>query len=151
MSWTDLLSEKRVEALASDKAELDGLRSIVDRCFKDIKAAQASGLSHDQQFIIAYDAARNLSTMIVRASGYRAKQAGGYHRNIFAGLEAADSATFKTTADYFQICRVKRNDSEYSTAGGVTGANAHELVKKVTAFAAQVEAWIGARYPTLKK
>jgi hypothetical protein len=89
--------------------------------------------------------------MVVRAAGYRAKPYGGHHRNTFAGLEAADSAAFKTSADYFQICRTKRNDSEYSSAGGVTSANAQELIKKVVAFAVQVEAWITVKHPSLKK
>lgn len=142
-----MLREKRVEALGPTKPELDDLRTIVDRCFSDMKAG---GLSHEQKFIIAYDAGRTLSMMIVRAAGYRPKKFGG-HYNTFAGLEAADRAAFKEAADYFQICRVKRNDSEYSSAGGVTRENANELVKKVKAFAAQVEAWIAAKHPTLKK
>jgi hypothetical protein len=114
MSWTDLLRENRVEAMPTDKVELDDLRSIIDLRFKDIKAARAGGVSDEQQFIIAYDAARNLATMIVRAAGYRAKNTGGHHRNTFAALEAADRAAFKQAADYFQVCRMKRNDSEYS-------------------------------------
>lgn len=147
MSWTDLLNEKRVEALAADKSELDELRKIVERCFSDINAI---GLSHEQRFIIAYDAARTLSVMIVRAAGYRPKKIGG-HYNTFAALEAAGTAAFKAKADYFQICRMKRNDSEYGYAGGVTIANADEWVKEVKSFAAEAEAWIEAKHPTLTK
>jgi hypothetical protein len=38
---------------------------------------------------MAYDAARTLSLMIVRAEGYRPRSAGG-HYNTFLALEAAD-------------------------------------------------------------
>jgi hypothetical protein len=98
-----------VAAEPTSKSELDKLRSIVARCLSDINV---TGLSDEQRFIIAYDAARTLSLMIVRAEGYRPKKTGG-HFNVFAGLAVADAAAFKTTADYFQTCRMKRNAAEY--------------------------------------
>jgi hypothetical protein len=145
MSWTTLLGENRVAAEPSSKSELDNLRSIVARCFSDINAIN---LSEEQRFIIAYDAARTLSLMIVRAEGYRPKTFGG-HYNTFAGLEAADAVSFKATAAYFQICRMKRNDSEYGFASGTTSADANELIKAVTQFAADAEAWISSKHPGL--
>ena len=147
MSWITLLSENRVAVEPSSKSELDHLRSIVDRCFSDMHVV---GLSDEQRFIVAYDAARTLALMIVRAEGYRPKKFGG-HFNTFAGLQAADAAAFNTTGAYFQICRMKRNDSEYAMAGGITIAEADELVKSVTQFAIDVEGWISARYPGLNK
>jgi hypothetical protein len=62
MSWAKLLGDKRVAALPSSKAELDNLRSIVTRSLQD---AAAANLSADAQFVMAYDAARTLSLMIV--------------------------------------------------------------------------------------
>ena len=47
--------------------------------------------------------------------------------------------------------RLCRNDLEYNSACGNTQANAEELVKKVKAFAAEVEAWIDVNSPTLRK
>ena len=88
--------------------------------------------------------------MIVRAAGYRPKTFGG-HQNTFAGLEAADAATFKTTADYFQICRLKRHLSEYNFAGGVATNETEELVKSVKQFAIDAEAWISSHHPSLSK
>src|SRR5216684_3531463 len=63
MSWAKLLASNRVTQQPSAKAELDSLRSIVARCFSDVTA---KGLSTDARFIMAYDAARTLSVMIVR-------------------------------------------------------------------------------------
>jgi len=68
MSWAKLLASNRVTQQPSAKAELGSLRSIVARCFSDVTA---KGLSADARFIMAYDAARTLSVMIVRAAGYR--------------------------------------------------------------------------------
>jgi hypothetical protein len=147
MNWTTLLGEKRVAAEPSSKSELDNLRSIVARCLSDI---HVPGLSDEQRFIIAYDAARTLALMIVRAAGYRPKKVGG-HYNTFAALEAADAPAFHAIADYLQTCRMKRNDSEYDYAGGVTPHDADELVKLLTQFAADAEAWISSNHPGLRK
>jgi aspartate oxidase len=85
MSWAKLLSENRVTALVPNKAELDNLRSIVNRSLKDVTAA---GLSADARFVMAYDAARTLSLLIVRAAGYRPRSVGA-HYNTFLALEVA--------------------------------------------------------------
>lgn len=144
MSWTRLLANKTVTALPATKAELDKLRSIVTNRFKDIGAV---GLSADARFIMAYDAGRTLSVMIVRAAGYRPKMVGG-HYNTFVALEAADPA-FATMSAYLDGCRVKRNASEYDFSGGVSDTDAEGLLKTVRQFAIDAEAWIKTHHPSL--
>ena len=144
MSWAKLLADNRVTALPPSKVELDNLRSIVTRSLKDVTAA---GLSADARFVMAYDAARTLSLLVVRAAGYRPRTVGG-HYNTFLALEAADPS-FATLSAYFDGCRMKRNQCEYDFAGGVTDTDADALLKSVSQFAVDAEAWIKARYPQL--
>jgi hypothetical protein len=144
MSWTKLLASKTVTPLPATKAELDKLRSLVERSLKDVAA---TGLSTDMRFILSYDAARTLSLMIVRAAGYRPKTVGG-HYNTFLALEAADP-TFAALSTYFDGCRIKRNASEYDFAGGVTDTDADGLLNAVKQFAIDAEAWIKANHPPL--
>jgi hypothetical protein len=136
-----------VTAETSSKSELDSLRTIVARCLSDINA---TGLSHEQRFIIAYDAARTLALMIVRAAGYRPKRFGG-HYNTFEGMKAADPAKFQSFSAYLQICRMKRNDSEYDAAGGITDRDADALVQSLSQFEVDVEAWITCHHPIWSK
>jgi hypothetical protein len=145
MSWKKLLSANRVAMESPSKAEVGNLRSIVTRCLKD---ATATGLSDDGRFVQAYDAARTLSLIVVRASGYRPKSSGGYHHNTFLALEAADPA-FASQSIYFDGCRTKRNVSEYDFAGGVTETDADGLLKATKEFSVEVDAWIKAHHPTL--
>lgn len=142
MSWKKLLADKRVTRAAPSKAELDNLRSIVTRSLKDVTA---SGLSADARFIMAYDAARTLSLIVIRASGYRPRTVGG-HYNTFLALETAEPA-FVTLAAYFDGCRMKRNDCEYDFAGGVT--DTASLLKAVRKFAVDTEVWVKTHHPTL--
>src|ERR1700743_3032872 len=119
MSWRKLLANNTVTELTPTKAELDKLRALAKRSLNDVSVR---GLSTDMQFILAYDAARTLSLMIVRAAGYRPKTVGG-HYNTFLALEAADPA-FAALSAYFDGCRIKRNTSEYEFAGGVSDTDA---------------------------
>ena len=128
MSWKKLLADNRVTALPPNKAELDNLRSIVARSLKD---AESAGLSADARFIMAYDAARTLSLLVVRASGYRPRTVAA-HYNTFLALEAADPA-FAAMSAYFDGCRMKRNSCEYDFAGGVSDTDADGLLKNSAA------------------
>ncbi|MGA2583193.1 MAG: SAV_6107 family HEPN domain-containing protein [Tepidisphaeraceae bacterium] len=144
MSWAKLLADKRVTRSRPSKAELDNLRSIVTRSLKDVTAA---GLSADARFIMAYDAARTLALIVVRAAGYRPRSVGG-HYNTFLALEAADPA-FAAHSAYFDGCRMKRNDCEYDFAGGVTETEANGLLTTVQKFAIDAEAWVKSHHPGL--
>jgi hypothetical protein len=130
--------------LPPSKAELDNLRSIVARSLSD---AAAANLSADAQFVMAYDAARTLSLMIVRAEGYRPRSAGG-HYNTFIALEAADPSFAKLSA-YFDGCRIKRNKCEYVSAGGISDTDAQGLLATAQRFAIDCEEWIKRRHPAL--
>jgi hypothetical protein len=144
MNWATLLANNTVSALPPSKAEIDKLRSIVSRSLKD---AAAPGLSTDARFIMAYDAARTMALIIVRAAGYRPKLTGG-HRNTFVALETAAPA-FAAQSAYFDGCRIKRNASEYDVAGGVSETEADGLFETARRFAIDAEAWIKAHYPEL--
>ena len=143
MSWAKLLG-RYVTAEPTSKAELDNLRSIVTRSLQD---AVAAGLSADARFVMAYDAARTLSLILVRSEGYRPKSLGG-HYNTFLALQEADS-TFATLSTYFDGCRMKRNGCEYDFAGGVSDTDADGLLKAVQQFKIDAETWMKARHPTL--
>ena len=144
MSWAKLLADKRVTRVPPSKAELDNLRSIVARSLNDVTA---KGLSADARFVMAYDAARTLSLIIVRAAGYKPRAVGG-HYNTFLALEAADKA-FAALSVYFDGCRMKRNDCEYDFAGGVSDTDADGLLKAVQKFKVDAEDWMKIHHPNL--
>jgi len=144
MGWKQLLTDRNVTAVPASKAELDDLRSIVIRSLKDVTA---TGLSADTRFVLAYDAARTLSLIIVRAEGYRPRSVGG-HYNTFLALGVADPA-FTALSVYFDGCRMKRNGCEYDFAGGVSDTDADSLLQAVQQFATDVEAWMRVRHPHL--
>jgi SAV_6107-like HEPN len=144
MTWANLIAANIVTQTPTSKPEIDNLRSIVARSLKDVSA---TGLSTDARFVIAYDAARTLALMVVRASGYRPRTHGG-HYNTFRALEVAEPA-FSGLSAYFDGCRVKRNASEYDFAGGVSDTDAEGLLNAAQQFAAAVDSWIKTNHPRL--
>jgi hypothetical protein len=123
---------------------LDSLRSLVERSFRDVTAA---GLSADTRFVIACDAARTLSLIVVRAAGYRPRAIGA-HYNTFLALPLANPA-FGTLSAYFEGCRIRRNRCEYDFAGGISDTDAEELLNTARRFALEAEAWVTAHHPQL--
>jgi hypothetical protein len=144
MSWASLLAARNITAEPASKAELDNLRSIVASSLKD---AGTSGLSADARFVMAYDAARSLSLILVRAEGYRPRTVHG-HYNTFLALNEVDSR-FGTLSTYLDSCRMKRNGCEYDFAGGVSDTDAESLLEAVQQFAVEADAWLRAYHPAL--
>jgi hypothetical protein len=89
MTWAKLLANNKVTRQHAAKKELDNLRSIVSRSLKHVPAP---GLSADARFIMAYDAARTLSLMIVRSSDYRPKAAGGHYNTFLRSKQRTGSS-----------------------------------------------------------
>jgi hypothetical protein len=142
MTWNKLLTEKRVKVESTSKQELDDLRSIVTRSLRDVAAP---GLSADTRFILAYDAARTLCLIAVRAEGYRPRSVGG-HYNTFLALEAVDPS-FKNVSEYFDSCRMQRNHCEYDYADGMSDTDAEGLLDEVRNFASRIDEWMRLRHP----
>jgi hypothetical protein len=126
MDWKQLLAEQRVEAAPHATAEeLAELRAKVDRNLGD---AAIAGLSDEGCFGLAYDAARTLAVIAIRASGYRVKQPAA-HYNTFIALRAVGEPALAAFVSYLNICRQKRNEVNYDTSV-VTRREAQELLQK---------------------
>ncbi len=145
MTWKQLLAENRLAPEPTSRTEIQDLRAVVHRNLAD---AQIRKLSDDGRFGHAYDAARILANIIVRASGYRIKSDGGGHYNTFLALKTASPA-FAKKAVYFDACRRKRNSCLYEQANVVTNTEAEELLIHATGFSLEVEAWLKKNHPNL--
>ena len=145
MSWSKLLADKRVALEPTSKQELDELREMVAINLRD---AQVTGLSAQGRYEFAYNAARLLATVVIRASGYRVTARNGHHYYTFQGLEAADSS-FARDAANFDAARSKRNDFSYDAPVAVSETDANDLAESVKQFQKDVENWIRSRHPML--
>jgi hypothetical protein len=71
MSWSRLLEAERLAQHRISKQELDALRAAIERNLKD---AGLDGLSADNRFGLAYEAAPLAAKLAIHAAGYRVKR-----------------------------------------------------------------------------
>lgn len=145
MTWTELLNKKTIQPHSTSRNEIAALRTIVER---DLQDAALKALSADRRFATAYNAALQLSQITIHCAGYRVKIGGGHHQKTFEAVRVAiDTPEVQDLADYFDLCRRKRNDIDYDAAGIVSETDADELLAKAGEFQNLVEKLIRKDYP----
>lgn len=148
MSWTDLLNNRTVQNHTTAADEIKGLRKVVNR---DISDASIKMLSADRRFAIAYNAVLQLSKMAIACAGYRVKSGAGHHLKTYESVKIALGTTeAENLADYFDLCRRKRNDIDYDSAEIVSETEAEELLEKAIEFQTLVETWIENNHSDFK-
>jgi len=145
MSLRDWANNQWLRAHRTSKQEIQRLFEIVER---DLHDAQQSDLSADGRFGIAYNAALILCTILIYSEGYRPERTLAHYRTLQAlplilGKEKEDDA------DYLDSCRLKRNIVEYDYIGGVTNADADELISFVIQLKKEVLDWMNKNHPEL--
>lgn len=141
MSLQSWLADGRLRPHAGTVQETADLLRVVERDFAD---AGILALSSDRRFATAYNAALQLATIVLRASGYRTAGV-GHHWITFQTLPELIGAKMQARADYFDACRRKRNIADDVAAGEISDAESDELLAEVRAFRREVEAWLADR------
>ena len=130
----------------TDKEEIARLIRLAER---DISESAEKCHETDWQFAIAYNAALQLATIALRASGYRATTKVGHHWITFTILPDILGDKFIKEAYYFNECRTKRNTTEYCDVGTISQDEAQKLIHEVIAFKKKINSWLKTHHPTL--
>ena len=147
MSWKKLLQDNKVHRHTTSRQELNEIRHLVAR---DLTDAAIPVLSEDRRFATAYNAALQTAKMAIACAGYRIASVPGHHRLTFEGAKLALGKPAEHLADYFDSCRRKRNEIDYTGATIATTTEADELLLHAKAFLKLVEGWISSAHPALK-
>ena len=143
------LQEDKLKKHSTSPDEISKLFKIVDR---DLADAGIQGLSEDRCFITAYNAVLQLSTIVLRAYGLRTNpNKAGHHRISIDALPEILGSEFQDLTDYFNACRIKRHNSDYTSSGEVSTKEATEILKEAKAFKKSVLKWLNDTYPDLAK
>jgi hypothetical protein len=148
MSWNKLLQSNRVHRHTTSIQELTEIRRLVAR---DLADAAIPVLSEDRRFATAYNAALQTAKMAIACAGYRIASVPGHHRLTFEGAKLAIGKPAESLADYFDACRRKRNEIDYTGATIATNTEAAEILLHATAFLDLVERWIDLAHSTFKR
>jgi hypothetical protein len=148
MSWKKLLQERKVHHHRTTIQEVSELRRLIAR---DLADASLPALSEDRRFATACNAALQTAKMAIACAGYRIASVPGHHRLTFEGAKLALGTSAAQLADYFDACRRKRNEIDYTGAAIATGTEAEELLLHTRAFIELVEKWIETDHPGLRR
>lgn len=145
MTLKQLLSDGKLVKHRTSRQEIASLLKVVER---DITDASIEAVSADRRFAIAYNAALQLATIVLYCKGYKAVGL-GQHFTVLQTLKETMGQEFRNRADYFDMCRTKRNITDYDRAGEVSEHEATELLQEVKDFKQEVEGWLHHYYPKL--
>jgi hypothetical protein len=126
--------------------EIADLFRVADR---DLADCQAKGLSPDWHLNIAYNAALQLATAALVASGYRSTRE-AHHYRVIQSL-ALTLGVDKSLLQRLDQFRKKRNISDYERAGLVSEREAEEMEALARDLRKQVEGWLKTNHPHLMK
>jgi hypothetical protein len=114
VSLAALLARKHIERHFTSSSELRALRKLIAR---DMADASVPGLSADRRFATAYNAAPQLSKMVLACAGYRVSTTlPGHHQTAFEAAGLVLGSAPRQLTDYFETCRRKRNVIDYDSA-----------------------------------
>ena len=89
--------------------------------------------------------------MAIACAGYRVASVPGHHRLTFEGAKLSIGTQADQLADYFDACRRKRNEIDYTGATIATTTEAKELLLHAKSFLDLVELWIETNHPAMRR
>lgn len=119
--------------------EIGKLLAIADR---DLGQASMVSLHLDTRFALAYNAALQLATVVLRLRGIRIRKV-RFHERTFQELESQLPSGIRTFADYFDRARRKRNVLSYDHVNVASAGEVEDLIGQVRAFGAWVTEEVG--------
>ena len=144
MSLQDWLKSGRLKAHKTGSREIAQLLALGDR---DLADARINDLSVDRRFATAYNAALQIATAALAASGFRAPQEGHHYWTIqsLAFTMNLDGKTIEKLDKF----RKKRNISDYEMTGMVSEQEVKEMLALAENLSASVREWLQDNHPEL--
>ena len=138
MSLSDWQNSGWLKPHQTSREEVHNILKIIER---DLRDSQLSELSLDWRFAIAYNAALQLATIAPYCKGYKAVGL-GHHFAVLQTLKETMGQEFRSRADYFDMCRTKRNITDYDRTGEISEHEANEVLQEVKNFKQEIEGWL---------
>ena len=141
MNWLD---NGWLEVHKTSLQEISELLSIAER---DLTDCESPGLSPDWQLSIAYNAALQVATAALAASGYRVSRQ-AYHYRVIQSLAHTIKAE-SNIVNQFDKFRKKRNIGGYEAVGRISQHEADEMKSLAEKLKDQIITWLKKKHPDL--
>ena len=147
MDLNEFLKSNHLKLQTPTRNEIDQHFKIV---LRDLNDARFPSISPDRKFATAYNAALQLTTIVLRAKGYRTNPSqAGHHRICIQVLPLIMGKKYTPFSDYLNTCRLKRHACEYTAVDEVSEKEASQLIEKTEAFYKEVVIWLKGYFPEI--
>jgi HEPN domain-containing protein len=144
MSLNEWLAEGWLTRHRPDKREISELLGIAERAITD---AGIKEISPDARLSIAHNAALQLATAALAATGYRAGHEAYHFRTLRSLTFTIEAET--DIIDQLDVFRKKRNISDYERAGAISNREAEEMLALAKTLREAVISWLKSHHPQL--
>lgn len=127
----------------TSRKEIQNLIQIIKR---DLRDSQLSDLSLDWRFAISYNAALQCCTIALYCSGFQPARGQSEHYRVIQSLPLTMGEKFIETRDYLNVCRAKRNMSDYDAAGTISMQEVKELSTLAHELFEELYRWLSKHY-----
>jgi uncharacterized protein (UPF0332 family) len=146
MSLTKWLADGHLKEHHASASEIHKLFQVIERDLDDAAIEQTSA---DRRFSTAYNAALQLATIALLASGYRAVPGKGHHYITIMSLTETMGQKAESRAEYLNTCRSLRNRTDYDRAGVTNENQVAELLEEIHFFHQDLIQWLKTHHPDL--
>ncbi len=145
MNFDVYLKNGWIKPHEASRDDIGRLLAIADR---DIGQSKVAGLEPEWKFDIAYNAALQLATAALAASGFEAERQNKHQRTIECLTFSLKTLSAKD-AIFFDKCRQKRHVSVYDMVGAISAQEAAEMTEFAGRLRRLINAWLKATHPSL--
>ena len=136
--------------LRAEPTSPEEIADLLGIVIRDLHDARVEAISEDRRFEAAFNAARTVANVALRACGYRTVVQLGHHLKTVESLEL----TIQADPRLIQKMRVfskKRNATSYDSAGNVSDQELAEVIRVADELQQRVTAWLRENHPELTK
>lgn len=141
-----MLDSRHIEERAPAHGEVEGMWA---KAVGTWQSSEIEGLNPDARFTLAYQAALQASTAVIRAAGYQTRGE-AHHQHTFAAVSALAIPELSQGARKLNKIRQMRHGAIYDWETRLTKEDADEVRAATRQLMFQAQAWLRSEYPKLE-
>jgi hypothetical protein len=140
-----MLESRQIEERPADDPEVEGMWA---KAVRTLHSSRLPGLDADAAFTLAYQAALQASTAVLRAAGYRVRGE-GHHHHTFAAVAALGLGALSDAARDLNVIRLGRHAAVYDWEARTGEKELERLRTACGILFSEAHRWLGAQRPQI--
>jgi hypothetical protein len=140
-----MLDSRQIEERRAEDAEVAGMW---EKAVRSLRSSRVPGLDADAAFTLAYQAALQASTAVLRTAGYRVR-GDGHHHHTFAAVAALALGELSDAARDLNVVRQSRHGAVYDWHARTEEKDLTFLRSAAARLFGEAHSWIAAQRPQL--